>query len=124
MAAVAPQPRAQAEAAPTVEAPPRPRPRPRRRAERRPRVASGVIWIAVIGVLLVGVVFMIVAVLRLNIRLDQLGRDRAGLRADNAQLASQLSSAQAAARIQALARKELGVQPALAQETTYVRLKP
>jgi cell division protein FtsL len=124
VAAVAPQPRAQAEAAPAVEAPPRPRPRPRRRAERRPRVASGVIWIAVIGVLLVGVVFMNVAVLRLNIRLDQLGRDRAGLRADNAQLASQLSSAQAAARIQALARKELGVQPALAQETTYVRLKP
>ena len=126
MAAVAPQPRAvaQAETAPAVEAPPRPRPRPRRRVERRPRVASGVIWIAVIGVLLVGVVFMNVAVLRLNIRLDQLGRDRAGLRADNAQLASQLSSAQAAARIQALARKELGVQPALAQETTYVRLKP
>jgi cell division protein FtsL len=126
VAAVAPQPRAeaQAETAPAVEAPPRPRPRPRRRVERRPRVASGVIWIAVIGVLLVGVVFMNVAVLRLNIRLDQLGRDRAGLRADNAQLASQLSSAQAAARIQALARKELGVQPALAQETTYVRLKP
>ena len=124
MAAVAPQPRAQADAAPAVELPQRPRPRPRRRAERRPRVASGVIWIAVIGVLLVGVVFMNVAVLRLNIRLDQLGRDRAGLRADNAQLASQLSSAQAAARIQALARKELGVQPALAQETTYVRLKP
>jgi cell division protein FtsL len=124
VAAVAPQPRAQAEAAPAVELPQRPRPRPRRRAERRPRVASGVIWIAVIGVLLVGVVFMNVAVLRLNIRLDQLGRDRAGLRADNAQLASQLSSAQAAARIQALARKELGVQPALAQETTYVRLKP
>jgi cell division protein FtsL len=124
VAAVAPQPGAQAEAAQAVEAPQRSRPRPRRRAERRPRVASGVIWIAVIGVLLVGVVFMNVAVLRLNIRLDQLGRDRARLRADNAQLASQLSSAQAAARIQALARKELGVQPALAQETTYVRLKP
>jgi cell division protein FtsL len=122
VAAVAPQPRAEAEAAQAVEA--QPRPRPRRRPERRPRVASGVIWIAVIGVLLVGVVFMNVAVLRLNIRLDQLGRDRARLRADNAQLASQLSSAQAAARIQALARKELGVQPALAQETTYVRLKP
>jgi len=78
----------------------------------------------VIGVLLAGVVFMNVAVLRLNIRLDQAGRDRARLRADNAQLASELSSAQAAARIQALARKELGVQPALAQETTYVKLKP
>jgi cell division protein FtsL len=83
-----------------------------------------VIWIAVIGVLLAGVVFMNVAVLRLNIRLDQLARDRARLRADNAQLQSQLSSAQAAARIQALAQKELGVQPALAQETIYVRLNP
>ena len=75
-----------------------------------------------IGVLLAGVVFMNVAVLRLNIRLDQVGRDRARLRADNAQLASQLSSAQAAARIQALAQKKLGVQPALAQETTYLNL--
>ena len=77
-----------------------------------------------IGVLLAGVVAVNVAVLRLNIQLDQAGRDRARLRADNAQLASELSSAQAAARIQALARKELGVQPALAQETTYIRLKP
>jgi cell division protein FtsL len=83
-----------------------------------------VLWIAVIGVLLAGVVFMNVAVLRLNIRLDQVGRDRARLRADNAQLASQLSSAQAAARIQALAQRKLGVQPALAQETTYITLKP
>jgi len=126
VAAVAPEsePRTQTAHASATEAAPRPRPRPRPRAERRPRVASGVVWIAVIAALLVGVVFMNVAVLRLNIRLDQLGRDRAGLRADNAQLASQLSSAQAAARIQALARKELGVQPALAQETTYVRLKP
>ena len=42
--------------------------------ERRPRVAGGVVWIAVIGVLLAGVVFMNVAVLRLNISLDQVGR--------------------------------------------------
>jgi cell division protein FtsL len=125
VAAVAPQPRVRAAPAPpAVDEAFQPRPRPRPRAERRPRVASGVIWIAVIGVLLAGVVFMNVAVLRLNIRLDQLGRDRVRLRADNAQLASELSSAQAAARIQALAQKELGVQPALAQETTYVRLKP
>ncbi|HWQ02329.1 MAG TPA: hypothetical protein VN449_09465 [Gaiellaceae bacterium] len=120
MAAVAPQPQVRAPAA----APALPRRRPRPRAERRPRVASGVVWIAVIGVLLAGIVFMNVAVLRLNLQLDRVGRDRARLRADNAQLASKLSSAQAAARIQALARKQLGVQPALAQETTYVRLKP
>jgi len=120
VAAVAPQPQVQAPAA----APALPRRRPRPRAERRPRVASGVAWIAVIGVLLAGIVFMNVAVLRLNLQLDRVGRDRARLRADNAQLASKLSSAQAAARIQALARTQLGVQPALAQETTYVRLKP
>ena len=124
MAAIAPQPRARAAPAPAVDATLPARPRPRPRAERRPRVAGGVVWIAVIGVLLAGVVFMNVAVLRLNIRLDQVGRDRARLRADNAELASQLSSAQAAARIQALAQKKLGVQPALAQETTYIRLKP
>ncbi len=99
-------------------------PSPRARPQRRPRVASGVVWIVVIGALLAGIVFMNVAVLRLNIKLDQAGRDRAQLRSDVASLASQVSSAQAAARIQALARKELGVQPALAPETTYIRLKP
>jgi cell division protein FtsL len=124
VAAIAPQPRVRTPAARPVDDPFAPRLRPRPRADRRPRVASGVVWIAVIGILLAGVVFMNVAVLRLNIRLDQVGRDRARLRADNAQLASQLSSAQAAARIQALAQKELGVQPALAQETTYIGLKP
>jgi cell division protein FtsL len=124
MAAVAPQPRARSRHAPILDPALTTGPRPRPRAERRPRVAGGVVWIAVIGVLLAGVVFMNLAVLRLNIRLDQVGRDRARLRADNAELASQLSSAQAAARIQALAQKKLGVQPALAQETTYIRLKP
>jgi cell division protein FtsL len=122
VAAVAPQPRV-SQAPATVDGPRR-RVRPQPRTERRPHVAGGVIWIVAIGVLLAGVVFMNLAVLRLNIRLDQLGRDRTRLRADTAQLASQLSSAQAAARIQALARKELGVEPALAQETTYIRLKP
>jgi cell division protein FtsL len=123
VAAIAPQPRVRAATPEALDATiPPPRPRPRPRAERRPRVAGGVVWIAVIGVLLAGVVFMNVAVLRLNISLDQVGRDRARLRADNAQLASQLSSAQAAARIQALAQKKLGVQPALAQETTYLNL--
>jgi cell division protein FtsL len=124
VAAIAPQPRVRAADAPSVEDPFAPRQRPRPRAERRPRVAGGVIWIAVIGALLAGIVFMNVAVLRLNLRLDQLGRDRTRLRADNAQLQSQLSSAQAAARIQALAQKKLGVQPALAQDTTYVKLNP
>ena len=78
--------------------------------------------ITLIGVLLVGIVFMNVAVLRLNLRLDQPGRDRARLRADIAQVSSQLSSEQAAARIQAQARKELHLVPALASGTTFVDL--
>lgn len=118
MAAVAQRARAEVPAAPVAR--PRVRPQPVRRA----RVASGVVWIVLIGVLLVGVVAMNVAVLRLNMKLDQAGRDRARLRAETAELASQLSSAQAAARIQALARKELGLVPAWAAETTYLGLKP
>jgi outer membrane murein-binding lipoprotein Lpp len=118
VAAVAPHARTEAPAVPVPA-----RPRPRQRAERRPRVASGVVWIAIIGVLLAGVVFMNVAVLRLNIRLDQLGRDRTRLRADVAQLSSELSSAQAAARIQAQARG-LGLVQARAAETTYLDLRP
>jgi cell division protein FtsL len=120
MAAVAPHPR--------VEAPARaiaaPRARPRPRPERRPRLAGGVLAIVVIGVLLAGVVFMNVAVLRLNVSLDRLGRDRARLHSENASLASELSSAQAAARIQTQARKDLGVVPASAEETTFVHLPP
>ena len=51
------------------------------------------IWIALVAGLLAGVVAMNVAVLRLNMKLDQLGRERADLRAENAALSSQLSSA-------------------------------
>jgi cell division protein FtsL len=112
VAAVAPQARV---AAPVA------RPRPR---AGHPRVARGIVWIALIGVLLAGVVFMNVVVLRMNIRLDHLGRDRTKLQADNAQLASELSSALAAARIQAQARKDLGVVPADPSATVYVDLPP
>ncbi len=113
-------------AATPVEAPVRPRraaprPRPRSRAHRR-RVSSGVLWIVVFGVLLTGVVAINVAVLQLNIRLDKLGRERASLRAENAALASQLSAAAAAPRIQALAARRLGLVQAPAQDTTYVEL--
>jgi hypothetical protein len=116
MAAIAPQARVAAPAAPAVA-----RPRPRAASERRPKVASGVVWIVIIGALLVGVVFMNVAVLRLNIKLDQAGRDRARLRADVAQQSSELSSAQAAARIQAQARG-LGLVPANPAETVFLDL--
>src|SRR5205807_2502531 len=83
----------------------RPRPHPRRAprpVHRERRVAGGVVWIGIVAALLAGVVAMNVAVLRLNMKLDHLGRERADLRAQNAALSSQLSSAAAAPRIQGL----------------------
>ena len=66
---------------------------------------GGVVWIAIIAALLAGVVAPNVAVLRLNMTLDELGRDRADLRAENAALAAQLSSAAASPRIQTVAAR-------------------
>jgi cell division protein FtsL len=105
--------------------PPKPRGRkasPRRRAEPRTRLFGSAVWIAFLAVLLAGVVALNVAVLRLNMQLDELGRERADLRAANAALASRYSSEHATARIQALARTQLGLVPAAPEDTTYVEL--
>jgi len=117
VAAVAPQ--SQVGEAPAI---PAARPRPRPRAERQPRVTSGVAFIVVIGALLAGVVAVNVAVLRLNIGLDKAGRERTRLRADIQSLSSQVSSAQAAGRIQAQAQRDLGVVPADSNNTTFILL--
>jgi cell division protein FtsL len=98
------------------------RERPARRPNAKRAVTGGVLWIVVLTVLLAGVVAMNVAVLRLNMTLDRLGRERAQLRADTAALQSQLSSAAATGRIEALAIKRLGYVPASPDQTTYVRL--
>jgi hypothetical protein len=97
-------------------------PAPRRRAvPQRRRLSRGIVWIVLLAVLLTGVVALNVAVLRLNIGVDKLDQERTDLHAQNAALQSQLSSAQAAALIQAKAA-HLGLVPAPAQDTTYVRL--
>jgi cell division protein FtsL len=106
---------------------PAPKPKPTRRpatrrAAPRARIVGGVVWIGFLAVLLAGVVALNVAVLRLNMQLDELGRERENLRADNAALASRSSSVHATARIQALARNELGLVPAEPEDTTYVEL--
>lgn len=89
----------------------------------RPRlVTGGVLWIVALGVLLAGVVAVNVTVLRLNMSLDRLSRERMQLRAENARLSSQLSSASAAARIEREARRKLGLQPADPATTAYVDL--
>ena len=72
--------------------------------------------------LLAGVVALNVAVLRLNMQLDELGRERENLRAENAALASRYSSVHATARIQDLARTKLGLVPAEPEDTSYVQL--
>jgi hypothetical protein len=104
----------------TVAAPTRVEPRARTRAARRP-LRGGIFWIVLLGVLLAGVVALNVAVLRQNMTLDKLDRDRTQLRAENAALQSQLSSSVAAPRLQARASK-LGLVPAPAEDTSYVRL--
>jgi cell division protein FtsL len=99
----------------------RPRPKPRV-VKRERRVTGGVLSIAIVAALLAGVVATNVAVLRLNVKLDHLGQERADLRAQNAQLSSQLSSAASAPRIQKLAAKRLGWQQATSDQTTYFKL--
>jgi cell division protein FtsL len=106
---------------------PRPRAQPRRRPARharsRPRVV-GVVWIAALTILLAGVVATNVAVLRLNMTLDRLGRDRAELRATNSELNSRISSNAAAPRIEAMAARKLGLVQATQDQTSYVRITP
>jgi cell division protein FtsL len=98
-------------------------PRPRTRAVKRERrVTGGVATITLVATLLAGVVATNVAVLRLNMRLDSLGRERADLQAQNAQLSSQLSSAASAPRIQRLAAKQLGLVQASTDQTSYIHL--
>ena len=101
-------------------------PRPRKRAAPRPvarsRTFGGVLWIVVFGALLAGVVAVNVAVLQLNVRLDDLNRERFQLRADNAGLRSQISSAGADARIESQARTRLGLEPA--ETTEFIDLAP
>jgi cell division protein FtsL len=98
--------------------------RPAVRVRSRRHVSSGVAWIIVFGVLLAGVVAINVAVLQANIRLDKLGQERTQLRADNAVLQSQVSAAAAGPRIAGLAARQLGLQQATANQTSYVVIAP
>jgi cell division protein FtsL len=109
---------ARAATARALPAPARPRSRPkpkqraRRKVEPRRRVAGGVVWIGLVAALLAGVVALNVAVLRLNVRLDDTQRERNQLRADNAQLNTEIAAKAASGRIVGLASGRLGLQPA------------
>ena len=95
--------------------------RPKRRAKAQRRTAGGAVWIVLIGVLLAGVVALNVAVLRLNLQFDQLARDRDKLRAESAELASELATVPPQ-RARAALRAPLGYLPADPATTTYLDL--
>jgi cell division protein FtsL len=102
---------------------PRAKPAQRKRAKaQQARARGGILWIAVSGILLAGVVFVNVAVLRLNLSLDSANSERAKLRAENAALSSQLSSELASWRIQHRAATELGLVYANPNPNDYVNL--
>jgi cell division septal protein FtsQ len=105
---------------------PRERPKPKRRrspaSARRHGVAGGVVWIAIVAVLLAGVVALNVAVLRLNVELSKVNAERTRLKADKQAIASQLSLAAATSRIQTLAARD-GLVPADPTQTAYIRLR-
>jgi cell division protein FtsL len=87
-------------------------------------LGGGVLWIVLFAVLLTGVVAVNVAVLRLNLQRDGVGRERTQLQADIAQLRSELSSKAATFQIERTARDELGLVPADPDEIVFVRLPP
>ena len=99
-----------------------PIPRSRRRVARRARARGGILWIAISGILLAGVVFVNVAVLRLNLALDGATADRVKLRAENATLQSELSSRLRSGAIQAQAARQLGLEYKDPSEYSYVYL--
>ena len=99
------------------------RERPDSTARRRSwALGGGVFWILLLAVLLAGVVAVNVAVLRLNLQLDEAGRDRTELKSDIQQLRSEISSAAATTRIERLAEGELGLVEVEPEDTTYIQL--
>ena len=83
----------------------------------------GVVWIGVVGVLLAGVVALNVAVLRLNVQLEELARERNQLRADNAQLSTEIAARAASGHIVSIASDRLGLAPATPENWTYLDLR-
>jgi hypothetical protein len=120
---------AHAEVAEPVRAPRRQRPparrpaasvRSRRKATQR-RVRGHIVWMILFALLLFGVVAVNVAVLRAHVAVSQLDDERAKLEARNQELASALSAADSAPRIEAAARC-LGLIQASGGNTSYLDL--
>ena len=87
----------------------RPRPKPRARTRTKRRARGGILWIVVSGILLTGVVFVNVAVLRLNLTLDSTNSQRSKLLAQNAALQSDYAALLSSTRIEQQAMAKLGL---------------
>jgi cell division protein FtsB len=104
--------------------PARRRPASSVRSRRKPaqrRVRAHIVWMILFALLLFGVVAVNVAVLRAHVAVSQLDEQQARLRAGNQALASRLSAASSAPRIEEAARR-LGFVQASAGHTTYLDL--
>jgi hypothetical protein len=125
MASVAHDP-AVAPQAPARKARPAAKPSRKRRvaAKKKAGILGGVVWIVLIAVLLGGIVALNVAVLQLNVRLQQANTAKADVRARSVALAGQLSSAGSAPQVASAAQKKLGLVPAPPDQVTYVDLAP
>jgi cell division protein FtsL len=99
----------QAHAATVAQPVPRPRRTSRAAARRRARARGGILWIAIGGILLAGVVFVNVAVLQLNLQLDSTNAERSKLLAENANLQTQYSRLMSTPRITAAVTKRFGL---------------
>jgi cell division protein FtsL len=86
----------------------RPRPRTRRRVKRA-SARGGILWIVCGGILLAGVVFVNVAVLQLNLRLDSANSSRSKLLGENAALQTQYSQLVSSPRVSDAATKQFGL---------------
>ena len=80
--------------------------RPRAGTRVRTRARGGILWIAIGGILLAGVVFVNVAVLQLNLRLDSANAERSKLLAENAALQTEYSRLVSSPRVNAAAAKQ------------------
>ena len=118
---------AQAEVAEPAPAPRRQRPaarrpagsvRSRRKLTQR-RVRGHIVWMILFALLLFGVVAVNVAVLRAHVAVSRLDEERARIEARNQALASALSAANSAPRIEAGAHR-LGLIQASAGNTSYL----
>ena len=122
---------AQAEVAEPARAPrrrqaPTRRPAASVRSRRKPtqrRVRGHIVWMILFALLLFGVVFVNVAVLRAHVAVSRLDDERARLEARNQALASELSAASSAPRVETAARR-LGLIQASAGNTSYLDLAP